>query len=60
MAGLVERVLRGAGIKVESDFWTDKTWLLAPPAFREHTPMSRVGLTEAEARHLAAHLYALH
>ena len=34
-------------------------WLLDPPAFREHTAMPRVGLTEAEARHLAAYLYTL-
>lgn len=34
-------------------------WLMDPPAFREHTAMPRVGLTEAEARDLAAYLYTL-
>ena len=34
-------------------------WLLDPPAFREGTAMPRLGLTEAEARHLAAYLYTL-
>jgi putative membrane protein len=35
------------------------TWLLDPPAVRRHTAMPRVGLTEAEARHVAAYLYTL-
>lgn len=34
-------------------------WLLDPPAFREHTAMPRSGLTESEARHVAAYLFTL-
>jgi putative membrane protein len=34
-------------------------WLLDPPAVRDPTAMPRVGLTEDEARHLAAYLFTL-
>ncbi len=34
-------------------------WLLDPPAVRENTAMPRLGLTEAEARHLAAYLFTV-
>jgi cytochrome c len=34
-------------------------WLLDPPAFKPGTTMPNVGLTEQEARHMAAYLYTL-
>jgi cytochrome c1 len=35
-------------------------WLLDPPAVDSLTAMPKVGLTELEARHIAAYLYTLH
>jgi len=34
-------------------------WLLDPPALKPGTPMPAMGLTEQEARHMAAYLYSL-
>ncbi|CAH0206736.1 Cytochrome c oxidase subunit 2 [Massilia sp. Bi118] len=34
-------------------------WLLDPPAMKPGTPMPAMGLTEQEARHMAAYLYTL-
>jgi cytochrome c1 len=34
-------------------------WLLDPPALKPGTPMPAMGLTEQEARHIAAFLYSL-
>ena len=34
-------------------------WLLDPPALKPGTTMPNVGLTEQEARHMAAYLYTL-
>lgn len=34
-------------------------WLLDPPALKPGTPMPAMGLTEQEARHMAAFLYTL-
>jgi cytochrome c2 len=56
LRGLIERVYIGGGAPNNAGNLVG--WLLDPPRFAPHTAMPPPGLSETEARDIAAYLYA--
>ena len=56
LTGLVHRVYVGGGASNSPDNLI--TWIVSPQTFAPHTAMPATGITEAEARDVAAYLYA--
>ena len=56
LGSLIERVYIGGGVPNNAENLVQ--WLLEPPRFAPHAAMPPSGLGEAEARDIAAYLYA--
>ena len=56
LTGLVHRVYIGGGANNSPDNLI--RWIVSPQTFAPHTAMPATGITEAEARDVAAYLYA--